>query len=337
MTGSATPLSSSAVSVETRDEFSCHGEEVLIARYWPGIADRGFTWPATGVTIENYRNREGIVARVDGAIAGRAVLEAVFYPLAELVNLEVAPAYRGRGVGNAIVRHAMEAAARAGFLAIHVQTFLNETGPHRLYARAGFVSATRGEMLRLWRFINLPALAQFLYDHPLALFDSRPGEAAREHVLRWHEPAGADEIAVTLRGGSCQFDSKGVRPAVSGLRLRSGPVCLAATVEAEGISIGERCDVRLRLANEGSAELTGGSRIGLNPGFAIAGEHAGGERFSLSSGASLERTLTIEVTAAFQRDLLRIASYWSVPVTVEFLLKDHTFWLTAEVPFEKPT
>ena len=43
MTGNATPLSSPAVSVETRDEFSCHGEGLLIARYWPGIADRGFT------------------------------------------------------------------------------------------------------------------------------------------------------------------------------------------------------------------------------------------------------------------------------------------------------
>ena len=335
MAGNATPLSSAAVSVETRDEFSCHAEGLLIARYWPGIADRGFTWPATGVTVDNCRNREGVVACVDGVVAGRAVLEAVFYPLAELVNLEVAPPYRGRGVGGAIVSHAIEAAARAGFLAIHAQTFRDNVSAHRLYARHGFLPAIRGEMLRVWKFLNLPALAQFLHDHPLALFESTPG-AAGTHVLRWHEAAGEDEIAVTITGGSCQFDSKGVGPAVSGLRLRSGPIRLRATLEADRISFGEHCDVRLNLANESGEELTGGFRIGLNPGFAIVGEHPGGERFSLSTGASLERTLTIEVTPALQRDLLRIASYWSVPVTVEFLLQDHTLWLTTEVPFEKP-
>jgi len=246
MTGNASPLSSGCACVETRDEFSRHGEELLVARYGPGVADRGFTWPARGVTAQNYRDTEGIVARVDGVVAGRAILEAVFHPLAELVNLEVHPPYRGRGVGSAIVRHAVETAARAGFLAIHVQTFLNETGPHRLYARCGFLPATRGEMLRLWKFLNLPALAQFLYDHPLALFDSKPG-AAGTHLLHWHEAAGEDELAVTITGGSCQFDSKGVRPAVSGLRLRSGPIRLRATLEADGARIGERCDVRLNL------------------------------------------------------------------------------------------
>ncbi|UCH33654.1 MAG: GNAT family N-acetyltransferase [Armatimonadota bacterium] len=337
MAGSAIHLhSAQPVVVETRDAFSRHGEELLVARYAPGVADRRFTWPATDITPDGYRDQEGLVAHVDGVVAGRAILETAFHPLAELVNLEVHPPYRGRGVGSAIVSHAIETAARAGFLAIHVQTFADEVGAHRLYARHGFLPATRGEMLRLWRFLNLPALAQFFYDHPLALFESTSGDTPRQHMLRWRDPTGEDQLAVAITGGSCQFDSDGIRPAVSTLRLRTGAVRLTAKCESQSIRVGESVCARIALTNEGSEELTGGFRIGLNPGFAIASDHPGGERFALDAGATLERALTITVEPSFPRELLCIASYWSVPVTVEVLLGDHTFWLTIEVRFGKP-
>ena len=333
MTGNAIQAQSAQpVVVETRDAFSRHAEEVIVARYGPGVADRGFHWPATGVAVEDFRDKEGIVARVDDVAVGRAILEAVFYPLAELVNLEVHPPYRGHGVGSAIVRHAVATAARAGFLAIHVQTFLDNVGAHRLYARHGFLPATRGEMLRLWKFLNLPALAQFLHDHPMALFESTPAVGSREHLLRWHEASGGDEIAVTLTGGSCQFDSDGVGPAVSALRLRSCAVRLAASFAANSTARqGDTVAAHLTLTNESGSELSGGFRIGLNPGFRIASDHPGGERFSLDSGATLERTLPIKLEPSFPSELLRICSYRSVPITAEFLLGDHAFWLTTQV------
>ncbi|KPJ63934.1 hypothetical protein AMK68_02755 [candidate division KD3-62 bacterium DG_56] len=191
-------------------------------------------------------------------------------------------------------------------------------------------------MLRLWRFLNLPALAQFQYDHPMALFESRPGAGAREHVLRWHDPGGEDELAVTITGPSCQFDGDQVGPAVSAVRLRSGPVGISAALEGPSATeTGERYPVRLVLANEGTETLTGGFRIGLNPGFSFGSDHPGGERFSLDVGATLERTLTIEREPSFSPDLMRICPYWSVPVTVDFLLVDHTFWLNTQVPIEK--
>jgi GNAT superfamily N-acetyltransferase len=332
----AQPTSAQSVVVETRDVFSRHAEELVRARYAPEMANRGFTWPATGVTPEDFRDREVIVARVDGVVAGRAILDAVFYPLAELENLEVAPAYRGRGVGAAIVGQAIETAARAGFLAIHAQTRCDNVAAHRVYAHQGFLPATRGEMLRAWRFLNLPALAQFLYDHPFALFDSRPGAGAREHILRWREPAGEDELAVTLTGGSCQRDSGGVGPGVGAVRLRSGPVCLTATAEGTAAArVEEAFPVRLTLVNEGEGELSGGFRLGLNAGFNIADGHSGGERFSLAAGDTLDRTLAIEIEPSFPAAVLGICAYPSVPVTVEFLLGDHTFWLAAQVQIEE--
>jgi len=159
---------STPVVVEPRDNLAEHAEDLLIARYHAGIADHGFQWPAVGITLEDFRDQEGIVARIGGGVVGRAILDREFYPLAELVNLEVARAYRGRGVGSAIVSHAIERAARSGFLAIHAQVFRNNVAAHRLYAHHGFLPATQGEMLRIWKFLNFPVLAQFSDDHPMA-------------------------------------------------------------------------------------------------------------------------------------------------------------------------
>lgn len=188
-------------------------------------------------------------------------------------------------------------------------------------------------MLRVWQFLNLPALDQFRYDHPMALFESIAGSEPRTHLLRWRDPLSEDELEVTLTGGSCQFDSGGVGPAVSALRLRSSQVRLTATLDAiPPVQIGETLAVSLSLASEGCIELVGGFRIGLNTGFRVAADHPGGEQFSLTPGASLERTVMVELTDSFPADLLRISSYQSVPISVDFLLGDHTFWLAAQAP-----
>ena len=166
-------IADDSVEVCFGDRFSTHGEELIRSRYGLDVADRSFEWPKTGVTPEDFRATGVIVSRIGGVVAGRAILDAAFYPVAELENLEVSPAFRSRGVGDAIVRHAIEAASHAGFLAIHAQTRKDNITAQRLYARHGFLPATRGEMLRVWRFLNLPVLSQFLHDHPMALLDSR--------------------------------------------------------------------------------------------------------------------------------------------------------------------
>ena len=316
--------------VETRDCFSRHGEELIRARYGPELADHGFEWRPTGVAPENFRDTEVIVSHVDGVVAGRAILDMAFYPLAELENLEVSPPFGGGGVGSAIVRHAIETASQAGFLAIHAQTENDNVTAQRLYAQHGFMPATRGEMLRVWRFLNLPALPQFLHDHPMALLDSgRVSE--REHVLRWRDTGSEDELAVTICGGSCQSDSNGVGPAVSALRLRSGSVKLTAAIDGDpSIQVGGNCSIRIALANEGAGELIGGFRIGLNPGFRVASDYPGGERFSIAPGAGVERTVAVTLGTDFPLATLGICSYPSVPISVDFLLGDHTFWLAAQ-------
>lgn len=314
-----------------RDLFSRHGEELVRSRYGPEVADRGFAWPRIDVSRESFRDTEVIVSRVDGVVAGRAILDMAFYPLAELENLEVYPAFRSRSVGNAIVRHAVELAARGGFLAIHVQTDLDNTMAQRLYAKHGFVPATRGKMLRVWKFLNLPVLLQFLHDHPMALLDSRQ-IAERRHILRWFDTGSEDELEITILGGSCQSDSNNLGPAVSSLRLRSGQVRLTSELDVDPkVKPGATLSARMKLGNEGPEALAGGFRIGLNQGFRVASDHLGGERFTIAPGATLERSISVSVDSSFPLATLGICAYPSVPISVDFLLVDHTFWLAGQV------
>ena len=316
--------------VETRDPLARHAEELLRARYSPVVADRCFEWPETGVNREGFRDKEVIVSRVEGVVVGRAILDAAFYPLAELENLEVHVPFRNRDVASAIVQHAVETASRAGFIAIHSQIPRDDVPTQRLYANHGFLPATNGEMLRVWRFLNLPALSQFVYDHPMALFDSR-GAPENCHILRWWDSRTGDELTVTISGGSCQSDSFGVGPAVSRLQLRSGCIDLAAAfICSSPIQIGHTLAAQITLANEGSDELSGGFRIGLNPGFSVASGHPGGEQFLMRPGEVLERTVEIVLDSGFPTATLDICAYRSIPISVDFLLGDHTFWLIGQ-------
>ena len=316
--------------VGIRDPYTRHGEELVRSRYGPELADHSFEWPQIPVTSEDFRDTEVIVSRIDGVVAGRAILDMAFYPIAELENLEVAPPLRGRGVGGAIVRHAVEIAARAGFLAIHAQTENENVTAQRLYSQHGFMPATRGKMLRVWRFLNLPALAQFLHDHPMALLDSRQ-VSGHEHVLRWFDTGSEDEIAVTIRGGSCQADSNGVGPAVTAIHLQSGSVKLTAALDSDpSVKPAGSFSTHITLANDSDSELVGGFRMGLNPGFRVASDYPGGERFSLAPASALERSVEVALSADFPMDTLGVMAYPSVPVTVDFLLGDHTLWLAAQ-------
>ena len=179
--------------------------------------------------------------------------------------------------------------------------------------------------------MNLPALSQFLHDHPMSLLDSRQ-VSDREHALRWCDTGSDDEVAVTIRGGSCQSDSNGVGPEASVLRLQSGSVKLAATLDGDSsVHIGDTFSIRTVLTNEGSNELAGGFRIGLNPGFRVASDYPGGEQFSIAPGATAERSVAVALESDFPVATLGICAYPSVAVTVDFLLGDHTFWLEAQV------
>ena len=321
------------VEVGIRDAFAAHGEELVRSRYGHEVRTRCSTWPRTGVSHENFRDQEVIVAWADDVVAGRAILDAVYYPFAELENLEVLPAFRGRGLASRIVSDAVTRAARMGFLAVHIQPELDNVAAHRLYARHGFLPATQGEMLRLVRFLNFGALSQFLYDHPLAEFASGAvdGPAPSRWELSWSNPIDEERLAIELLGGSCQADSDGFGPAVSAVALKSGEVDVrAAILGPRAVARNQPFDLEVKIANPGSALVSGSCRLVLNPGFQPPKGMSGGASFRVDANETASVRLPVVVLDTFDSKVLPVCSYRSVSTVVEVFIGDQVLWLSCQ-------
>jgi len=322
------------IEVTTCDEFARHGEEIVHAGMEGGVlyaCRRAHTWPRVAASLEEFAEKEKIVAKVNGVVAGRAVLEAVYYPFAELVNMEVAPHFRGRGVGSRLVEDIITRASEMGSLALHLQTDLDNPGAHRLYSRYGFLPARRGQMLRMIRFLNYPALDQFLHEHPLALVQSRPAGELWE--LSWMDHVSDDSLSIHLSGGSCQGDSNGFGPGVRRFAMRSGSTCLQADIRAPDIADkGEAFDLTVNLTNSGETHLKGACRLLLNAGCAPRDDTTGLVPLIVNPGSSETLVLPLVIGESFYDEpLKRICSYPSLPIAAEVILGDRAFWLSSQV------
>ena len=74
----------------------------------------------------------------DGAVVGVYVLLETRPETVELVNVAVHEKMQGRGIGAALVRHAVESARRRGFRTIEVGTGNSGVGQLYLYQKCGF-------------------------------------------------------------------------------------------------------------------------------------------------------------------------------------------------------
>ncbi len=91
-------------------------------------------------SVDDYARRGTCyVARSDGRLVGEYVLLHTRPFTAEIVNLAVASAYRRRGIGTALLAHAVATARKAGFRILEIGTGDTSSGPLALYERCGFV------------------------------------------------------------------------------------------------------------------------------------------------------------------------------------------------------
>jgi predicted N-acetyltransferase YhbS len=80
-----------------------------------------------------------LVARRGGSIVGHLQLVPTDRPgVVELKNMAVLPAYRGSGVGHALVAEALTRSAAEGFTCMLVATGAADVGNLRFYQRCGF-------------------------------------------------------------------------------------------------------------------------------------------------------------------------------------------------------
>ncbi|MHB1317347.1 MAG: GNAT family N-acetyltransferase [Anaerolineae bacterium] len=91
-----------------------------------------------------YASPEGvlILARVDGALAGCVALRSLGGPpggrICEMKRLYVRDAYRGLGLGRALVARVIDEARARGYAAMRLDTLATMSAAQRLYASFGF-------------------------------------------------------------------------------------------------------------------------------------------------------------------------------------------------------
>ena len=96
-----------------------------------------------------------LVAEVDGSVVGTfafIVIPNLSYrgrPVAQVENVVVDEPWRGRGVGEAMMRWAIEEATRAGCFRIQLTSNKAREDAHRFYRRLGFASSHEGFKLYL--------------------------------------------------------------------------------------------------------------------------------------------------------------------------------------------
>jgi ribosomal protein S18 acetylase RimI-like enzyme len=305
-----------------------------IGDWWPYKRPKGHVcWPAPVLTGPHKQCQE-LVAEVDGRVVGRVYLEAIYPPFGELINLSVLPAYRGRGVGGALVDGCLAELARKGFLAAFLQTDLTDApAAHRLYARKGFLAAAKGKMLRLVRFISLPLLDGFLYDHPLATFHAEPGADARQWPLVWSDWITDDALRIWLTGGSCDKDSDGYGPGVSAVDVSAQALHVTAHVSGPSkAAVSETIHLALALSNQSDKPLDFSARLLLPPGCGPEGQWAKtGPVETVGAGQTFETGFDISVSQGLDLEALHYATSQSVPCTIEVFAAGTCFWLTHQV------
>jgi ribosomal protein S18 acetylase RimI-like enzyme len=107
--------------------------------------------PGLRATVEDLRGEEGWVAEVDGVVAGVVGLEDGEELL--IARLVVAPAFARRGLGRALVRHAVALAGPER--AVLVGTAADNAPALALYEALGFARVREGVVGRGLRYVWL--------------------------------------------------------------------------------------------------------------------------------------------------------------------------------------
>jgi ribosomal-protein-alanine N-acetyltransferase len=103
-------------------------------------------WPLEALRFEFEENPfcSAFVIESSGQVAGYAYLWIV-YDFAHLINIALSESCRGRGLGEALLRHLLEYAARNGAQKIHLEVRETNEAAIGLYLKHEFEVLGRGE------------------------------------------------------------------------------------------------------------------------------------------------------------------------------------------------
>ncbi len=312
---------------------------------WAGMPTRHREWPEADADWQARRYYREIIGEVDGVIAARVGLEAYRQPFAELADLCVRPDYRRRGLAERLTRECEREAAARGFIAIFLQTELDNQAAHRLYSALDFVPTAHGKMLRMVKFIDYPLLTEFRRTHPLSQYScSSVLGVERSWYLEWHGYVTNDYLRLRLEGGSCLSDSEGLSPALTGCdwSVGQGARGLHFRFQREpirDIEPGHHVSLDITVSNHGKRMEAGVFQLILPSGIRVASPATNAERaftWEVAPGEQITQPVILQVEPTFDSNALWYLNYGSVPVSMEAYWEGHRALLSASLPVAVP-
>lgn len=94
--------------------------------------------PSEEKVLNYIRKGTCYIFELDGVVAGICVLIETSSQTAEIVNIAVAPNQQRKGIGKKLIKHAIEAAAKLGFITIEIGTGNSSLHQLGLYQKCGF-------------------------------------------------------------------------------------------------------------------------------------------------------------------------------------------------------
>jgi GNAT superfamily N-acetyltransferase len=318
---------------------------VLGAVGWVDAPGQHRYWPEADADWQARHYLREIVAEVDGVIAARVALEAYRQPFAELCGLSVRPDYRRQGLGQKLTKVCEQEAARRGFAFLFLQTGLDNHAGHSLYANLGYIPTTRGAMLRMLRFLDYPLLTDFQRAHPLSQYRCEPvKDAERAFHLTWSNYITEDTLRLRLEGGSSEFDSGGIGPALTALdwRVEQGGRGLSLHLQPEpahDIEPGHHVALEMIVRNQGRRMESGLFQMILPPGLRVSSPATNEIKtfaWEVAPGEEVTQPIVVQVEPAFDATPLWYLNYNSLPISVETFWEGQRALLSASLPMAVP-
>ncbi len=96
---------------------------------------------ATGLPSEEHPAVLWVAEHPVAGVVGMVGLRHMSDDVVEMRRLRVESAFRGQGIGSALVRHATKVCAERSYLKVQLDTYIERASAIRLFERAGFVLA----------------------------------------------------------------------------------------------------------------------------------------------------------------------------------------------------
>ena len=203
------------------------------------------------------------LAEVEGRIVGRVILDTLYPPYAELINLLVHPNYRRRGVGSRLVQACIDLAQERRCFIIHLFVEHENHVARRLYSKFGFVpviyadpKVERGEFMHYLRFSTETWVGSFLREHPLTKQDISPErENFYGHSLykcQWMDIGSGDHTTIFINAQRGQ-PFNGPMPRIAGVSYVQGKYAIDGLIveRAKTIKLGAQAPFELFIRNIG--------------------------------------------------------------------------------------